>query len=297
MTTSHTPESVSLQAADGYRLAALRYPAQGPGKGNLLMASATGVPQRFYRRFAEHAAQRGFSVLTLDYRGVGDSRPASLSGFDMAYLDWALLDLKAAVDHLGADDQPLYWMGHSFGGHALGLLPNQGRISAAYCFGTGAGWAGWMPPLEGLKVRLMWNSVLPLIVRAKGYLAWSRLGMGEDLPLGVYRDWRHWCRFPRYFFDDPQMRETLRSFDAVRMPCLFANAEDDLWALPCSRDAFIQGYRNAAVERRDLPASRRQPIGHMGYFRPALAALWDEALDWLLDQQRAATPLRSGTQG
>ena len=295
MTTPDAPEHLLLQADDGYRLAAIRYPAQGDCRGNLLMASATGVPQGFYRRFAEHAARRGFNVLTLDYRGVGHSRPASLKGFEMAYLDWALLDLKAAVDYLAADGRTLYWMGHSFGGHALGLLPNQGRIAAACCFGTGAGWAGWMPRLEALKVRLMWNGVLPLIVRAKGYLAWSRFGMGEDLPRGVYSDWRHWCRFPRYFFDDPQMADTLRSFDAVRMPCLFANAEDDLWALPRSRDAFIQGYRNAIVRRRDLPASRRRPIGHMGYFRTAAAPLWDEALDWLLGQQQDAMPLRSGT--
>lgn len=298
MTASTSPEQFTLQADDGYPLAATRYPAQGKVMGNLLMASATGVPQRFYRRFAEHASQRGFSVLTLDYRGIGDSKPATLKGFDMAYLDWALLDLKAAVDYLGQDEQPLYWMGHSFGGHALGLLPNQTRISAACCFGTGAGWAGWMPRLEALKVRLMWNGVLPLLVRAKGYLAWSMLGMGEDLPRGVYRDWRHWCSFPRYFFDDPQMVDTVRSFADVRMPCLFANAEDDLWALPRSRDAFIAGYCNAPLERRDLPVSAGQAIGHMGYFRPALAPLWDEALDWLLAQEASAeAQLRSGTQG
>ncbi len=298
MTATTAPQRITLQADDGYRLAAARYKAQGAQRGNLLMASATGVPQRFYRRFAEHASQRGFNVLTLDYRGIGDSKPQSLKGFDMAYLDWARLDLKAAVDYLGDDNQPLYWMGHSFGGHALGLLPNQQRIAAAYCFGTGAGWAGWMPPREALKVRLMWNGVLPLIVKAKGYLAWSMLGMGEDLPRGVYSSWRRWCGFPNYFFDDPQMRETVRSFDAVRMPCLFANAEDDLWALPRSREAFIQGYRNAPIERRDLPASRTAPIGHMGYFRPSASTLWDDALDWLLSQGQGETlERRSGTAG
>ncbi|WNQ02454.1 hypothetical protein ROJ25_06300, partial [Pseudomonas aeruginosa] len=25
-------------------------------------------------------------------------------------------------------------------------------------------------------------------------MAWSLLGMGDDLPLGVYRDWKRWCR-------------------------------------------------------------------------------------------------------
>jgi predicted alpha/beta hydrolase len=33
----------------------------------------------------------------------------------------------------------------------------------------------------------MWRVIGPLMTRYKGYLAWSKLGMGEDLPLGVYR--------------------------------------------------------------------------------------------------------------
>ncbi|UUZ49573.1 hypothetical protein LP420_04710 [Massilia sp. B-10] len=45
-----------------------------------------------------------------------------------------------------------------------------------------------------------------MIVRLKGYLAWSWLGMGEDLPVDVYRQWKHWCSFPRYFFQDPEMK-------------------------------------------------------------------------------------------
>ena len=36
----------------------------------------------------------------------------------------------------------------------------------------------------------MWRVIGPLMTRYKGYLAWSKLGMGEDLPLGVYRQWK-----------------------------------------------------------------------------------------------------------
>jgi len=50
-------DQLTLVADDGYRLAATRYSAQGNLKGNLIMAGATGVQQRFYRRFAEHSQQ------------------------------------------------------------------------------------------------------------------------------------------------------------------------------------------------------------------------------------------------
>jgi predicted alpha/beta hydrolase len=279
------PLATTLVAADGYRLAALRYPAQGQPVGHLVVAGATGVPQGFYRRFAQHAAAQGFNVLTLDYRGIGLSRPKSLRGFQMDYLDWARLDLAAAVDAVPADGLPLYMVGHSYGGHAFGLLPNHQRVSRFMTFATGAGWHGWMPPLERLRVLFMWRVLGPLLTRWKGYLPWSLLGMGEDLPLGVYRQWRRWCQFPRYFFDDPAMRPhgLAERFAAVRTPIVALNALDDRWAPPSSRDAFVAAYRNAECRTVNLhPASLgMKSIGHMGYFRPAARPLWDEVLGWL----------------
>jgi predicted alpha/beta hydrolase len=290
-------ERLTLMANDGYRLAATRYSAQGTVQGNLIMAGATGVQQRFYRRFAEHASKRGFNVLTVDYRGIGESSPKSLRGFEMSYLDWGFRDLAAAVEYMDDGRAPLFWVGHSFGGHALGLLPNHHKITAAYCFGTGAGWTGWMPRLEAFKVRLLWSCILPLIVAYKGYMAWSMLGMGDDLPLGVYKDWRRWCAYPHYFFDDPSMAPLARRYAEVRTPCIFANAVDDPWAPPASRDAFIKGYRNTPVLARDLyPKPKEQPIGHMGYFRASATDSWDEVLNWFAQQSASAAPQhRTGT--
>ncbi|MBP76160.1 MAG: alpha/beta hydrolase, partial [Pseudomonadales bacterium] len=177
-TESLAPRDLTLTAADGYQLAGTLYPASQP-RGQILVGSATGVPQGFYRRFAEFAARNGFTTLTLDYRGIGASAPASLKGFEMNYLDWADKDLAAGVDYLGQQNLPLYLVGHSFGGHAFGLLPNRDAIHAVYTFGTGAGWHGWMPKGERRKVQFMWNLVLPLIVAIKGYQAWNWLGLGE----------------------------------------------------------------------------------------------------------------------
>jgi predicted alpha/beta hydrolase len=273
---------LTLAAADGYRLAALRYDPPGQPRAHLIVAGATGVPQGFYRRFAEFAAAQGYAVLTLDYRGIGMSRPASLKGFRMDYLDWARQDLAAAVEAMSTDGVPLYMVGHSYGGHAFGLLPNHHKVDALYTFATGAGWAGWMPTLERWRVALMWKVIGPLIVRIKGYLAWSWLGMGEDLPLDVYRQWKHWCSFPRYFFQDPDMAHLKAGFDSVRSPIMACNALDDLWARPQSRDAFMAGYRNVACQTTDIDprTAGMGQIGHMGYFKAHCRPLWEEALAW-----------------
>ena len=131
----------------------------------------------------------------------------------MNYLDWARLDLAALLDYVAyLGNQPILMIGHSYGGHAFGLLPGNGRIQRFATFSTGAGWHGWMPSMERLKVQLMWRVAGPLLVNAKGYLAWSLLGMGEDLPRQVFLQWRHWCQWPRYFFDDPEQADLEKKF-------------------------------------------------------------------------------------
>ena len=284
MQSSNTPPiPVSLLTRDGYRISAIRYPATKATRGRLVVAGATGVPQQFYRRFAEYASSQGYAVMTLDYRGIGQSRPASLKGFRMDYLDWGRQDLAAAVDAMSEPGLPLYVVGHSYGGHAFGLLPNHDKVDGLYTFATGAGWHGWMPALERLRVVLMWHLVGPLLVRAKGYLAWSWLGMGEDLPIDVYRQWKRWCSFPRYFFQDPQQAHLKRGFDSVRSPIMACNATDDLWARPRSRDAFMAGYRNVDWQATDIDprTAGMGPIGHMGYFKVRCQPLWEGALAWL----------------
>jgi predicted alpha/beta hydrolase len=282
--TPTQPTAQALKASDGYVLHAMHFPAAGKSKGHLIFAGATGVPQRFYRRFAEFAAQRGVDVWTLDYRGIGLSKPASLRGFEMNYLDWARLDLAALVDHVASlGNQPILMIGHSYGGHAFGLLPGNERIQRFATFATGAGWHGWMPTMERLKVQLMWRVVGPLLVNAKGYLAWSLLGMGEDLPRQVFLQWRHWCQWPRYFFDDPEQADLEKKFAEVQIPIRAVNSTDDKWAPPASRDAFMAAYSQSQLELITIePRGLGLPsIGHMGYFRGQAMPLWEETLDWL----------------
>ena len=227
-----------------------------------------------------------FDVVTFDYLGIGGSSPSSLRGFEMDYLDWATKDLNAVIGELAKDARPIYLVGHSYGGHAIGLLQNHHHVRAAYTFGAGAGWHGWMPKLEQLRVRIMWNVLAPTITGAKGYLGWSALGMGEDLPLDVYRQWKHWCRFRHYFFDDPQYPKMQDRFDKIKMPIKAVNAVDDKWAMPALRNTFMSHYRNAQLQMIDLyPADHGlKNIGHMGYFFGSASALWDDVFTFFESQ-------------
>lgn len=291
MSQSGTAEQpITLHTADNYAIGARLFAATGVVKGQLIVAGATGVGQRFYRRFADYASQQGFNVLTLDYRGVGQSAPKSLKDFQMDFADWGQLDLAAAVEYMHRADAPLFLVGHSYGGHALGLLPNHEKITRCYTLGTGAGWHGWMPLAERLKVQFMWSVAFPPLVAWKGYLPWQMLGMGADMPKDVYSQWKRWCSMPHYFFDDPLVREERkRQFAQVRTELTAAVALDDLWALPASRDAFMDYYSGAQVTRRDIDPQELGlafgRIGHMGYFRPSAQPLWEQILTWFAEAQ------------
>src|SRR5262249_14347607 len=84
-------------AADGYPLAAARFPAAGRAWATMLVAPAMGVRQEFYEPVARFFARNGVHVLTFDYRGMGASRRGSLRAFDADVVDWAAKDFDAML--------------------------------------------------------------------------------------------------------------------------------------------------------------------------------------------------------
>lgn len=278
--TDENVQPVYISTADGYSIHANLYTCKQP-KASIVLASATGVPQGFYRRFATYATTQGFQVLTFDYRGIAQSAPAQLQNFRMSYLDWGEYDLTAAIDYLTNDDLPIYMVGHSYGGQALGLTRNHAQVRMMYCFGTGAGWHGYMPLKTKIQVQVIWNIVFPPVVAVHGYLPWSKFNMGADLPLDVYRQWRQWCKHPHYFFADPEQQHLHAQYAQVKTPIYAVAALDDDWALPASRQAFMQHYRQAPLHYIDVQAkdSGLKAIGHMGYFRKGAEKLWDDMLN------------------
>jgi len=196
----------------------------------------------------------------------------------MSYLDWGQYDLAGAIEYLLKEPLPLFMVGHSYGGHALGLLPNHEKLLACYTFGTGAGWHGYMPLKERFKVQVVWNIVFPPIVAVTGYLPWSKFNMGSDLPLNVYKQWRKWCKNPKYFFADPEQQHLIEQYASVKTPIYAVSALDDDWALPASCRAFMQHYRQAEVTYLSLQPQdvAMKTIGHMGYFKKDAEQIWSK---------------------
>ena len=179
-------ESHELRAADEYRLAATLYRPQAAALAVVVIACATGVRRSYYDNFARALADQGLAVLTFDYRGIGDSRPAKLAGFTARMQDWGALDLDAAL--IKASElfpaAPLQVVGHSAGGQLIGLCEHADRITAIVHIAAQSGWYGHWRGLGRARMLANWFVAVPVFTRVFGYLP-GQLGTGQHLPAGV----------------------------------------------------------------------------------------------------------------
>jgi predicted alpha/beta hydrolase len=275
---------LTIAARDGYALAATRRSPSGAPRATVLIASATAVPRGFYGRFAAYLAEQGFDAITFDCRGVGGSRPKSLRGFPGRMRDWASLDVTPAVDFAAAlhPGKPLVYVGHSFGGQALGLVPNNGKVSRALLVASQVGyWRYVVPATERYRVYILLRFIGPTIARLFGYLP-GAIGLGDGLPRDVFLEWASWCLKPNYLFDDPTLGE-LANYPRYSGAMRAIGLADDPWATPPAITRLLQGYTGTKPEHLTLEPKKigLKKVGHFGYFRQDARAAWRDAAAWL----------------
>jgi predicted alpha/beta hydrolase len=286
-------DDISLPASDGYALGATLYLPRGAKTHAVLINSATAVPRKIYKGFASYLAARGCAVLTYDYRGTGDSRPkafpgssqpASLVGFKTSMADWAALDVTAAVTWMRQRyaGMPLAFVGHSFGGQALGLIPNNADVSRALLIAAQAGSWRLMSKPERYRIYALVKFVGVPLTRSMGY-APGRIGLGLDLPKGVFLQWAQWVLSDRYFFDDGKLR-SLSNFARYRGALRALSFSDDPWATLAAVEMLCAGFTSIRADVHSIAPEEvgADKIGHFGFFRPEHRdTLWREAAEWL----------------
>jgi len=286
-------DDITFPAVDGYVLGATLFLPRGAKHHAVLINSANAVPRKIYKAFAGYLARRGCAVLTYDYRGIGDSRlralvgynqPRSLVDFKASMSDWAALDATAAVAWMRERYKhlPLNYVGHSFGGQALGLLANNGEVSRALLIAAQAGYWKLMASPERYRVFALLNFVGTPLTRILGYApGWS--GLGEDLPKSVFEQWVKWVMSPRYLFDDADLKAVsnfAKYRGALRSLCL----SDDPWATRPAVELLCSGFTSTTPEILTItPADAdTTAIGHLGFFRSEHRdTLWRGAAEWM----------------
>ncbi|MCU0939302.1 MAG: alpha/beta hydrolase [Burkholderiaceae bacterium] len=275
-----------LVAQDGRHLAASWHEPDGPARAVAVTSSAAGVPRGYYRAFAGWLAQRGYAVLSYDYRGIGGSRRGSVRDDPATMRDWAVLDMSAALAAAEARRAsaglPLLLVGHSFGGNAIAFADGVERADALLMVASQLGEPRLYPGVHRAVAHTFFRSWLPAVLRLHGHAPGWALGPGaEPLPAGVARQWAHWGLTRGWAYADPEMAPH-RGASAVLAPVHLWNLSDDLsYAPPRAVDALAAMYRNAVTERHTLTPQQVgvKRLGHFGAFRREPGArLWQRLL-------------------
>ncbi|MBT9370509.1 alpha/beta fold hydrolase [Rhizobium sp. CSW-27] len=291
---------VRFPATDGYPLGGFVWRAEAGKTGAekrpvVVITSATSVRCRYYARFAAYLFEHGFDVLTYDYRGIDQSRPARLRGFAADWADWGEKDcegaLRFAAEHFGP--RPISIVAHSIGGFAFGLAPSAQGVTRI--FTVGAQYAHWRDYAARPKYRMLWkyHVVMPLMTAVFGYFPARRLGWMEDTPAGVARDWsRMRARFedtirPGRRIDGHREADLLKEHMAgITAPILAVSLSDDPHGTIPAVERLLAYFTGSERSHLHLHPGDigHAAIGHFAFFHDRFRdTLWPLALAWLRD--------------
>jgi predicted alpha/beta hydrolase len=254
--------------------------------GTVVVNCATGVPARYYHRYARFLAGHGFTVLTYDYRGIGASRPARLRGCGYRWRDWGERDFDAVLRFLAArrPGAPITVVGHSIGGFLPGLAPSAGLIGRMLTVGAQYGWWGNYAPSARARLFVKWHLAMPVLTALFGYFPGRRLGWLEDLPAGVAHEWSF--RRKRFEHSHPrrERQQVLDRVASLHVPILAVAVTDDEIGTPAAVRRALANYAGAdrAVVELDPADYGCEAIGHFALFHDRHAGgFWQDTLTWL----------------
>lgn len=293
--TGSEARAVAITCRDGIRLGGHFWQghgqARGQGRGDagaIVINPATGVPARYYHRYARFLAGHGFDVLTYDYRGIGLSRPPRLRGCGYRWRDWGERDVDAALGFMAGEAHPgpLMVVGHSIGGFLPGLAENGSDIRRMLTVGAQYAWWADYAPRHRLALLFKWHLVMPAATALCGYFPGRRLGWLEDLPAGVAHEWSF--RGPRFERSHPRGE---RAAAVARMADVQADilavsvADDEFGTIPALRRTLRYYTGAARTLVRIAPSDYgRDAIGHFDLFHDRHAAgFWLDTVIWLRD--------------
>jgi predicted alpha/beta hydrolase len=264
-----------LASSGGVSLAITAYAARSADKA-VVLASATGVPQGYYRIFAQWLQSQGVNVYSFDYRGIARSRPSQLRGFDADFSHWAE-DIDTVLGHVIARHAQVSLVGHSIGGFLAPLAQqaNHAALTSLVLVGAQtAHWRDWPLPWRW-PMAALWHGLMPAVTHSVGYFPGRLLRLGEDLPKGVALQWakRPW--------HDPFADGRAALYSRALPPVHLLAASDDRFATASAQQRVRDKLLNASVSSFSVsPQSLGlKALGHFGLFRTEAAACWPLVLN------------------
>ncbi|MGS2740165.1 alpha/beta hydrolase family protein [Sinomicrobium sp. M5D2P17] len=262
-------DSRELPTPAGYTIVAKEFACAAHPKGVVVIVPATGVKQSYYYKFAGFLRNKGYTTFTFDYGGIGASRKGPLQNFRTSATAWAKNDIEEVIRFAGKKypEVKLTLIGHSIGGQLIGLAPSSVLADRILLVAAQNGYWKFWKGAGRLRMLLNWYFLFPVITKIFGYFPGKKLGVMEDLPEGMVREWRKWCVTPDYLFG--YYEEEALFFHKFRGKLFVYSIEDDRFAPEEAVHWLSRKYANTGMEKRHLiPADfGLEKIGHFGVFK------------------------------
>ena len=274
-------ETLTIHCQDGYALSARFYASQTTKhRFPVLVCPATGITTQFYHHFNSWLQQQGYDVLCFDFRGIGQSLHGALKDSTASIVQWGQLDIPTAIDALISKTQAekIILLGHSAGGQLLGIVPNYHKVAQVIAVSGSTGHVKGLKGRTKLLAPVMFNLIFPLARYTLGYGPTNAIGMGENLPKDVAREWAQFCNQPGYVIN--AVGKTIRPNDDfhanIHIPITAIWPTDDEIATHTNVQDLLRLYPNAQTQIVELNPQQHghAAIGHMLMFKRSHQNLW-----------------------
>ncbi|QES91847.1 hypothetical protein F0358_03525 [Empedobacter brevis] len=277
-------KTFQVETSDGFKIAATSFGENNATKKIIVISSAIGVKQSFYTKYATFLANKGYLVFTYDYRGIGDSKPKKMKGFEAHFIDWADKDFMGLTQYIEEfyPTHEKYLIGHSIGGIMIGLTRAYKIYAKIITIGSQYGYIKNFHQKDKPKVNFFFRIAIPVLSRFYGFFPSQKVGMGEPIPHGIARDWRKLILNEKSILG--YANETQNLYEEITQPVLIISLDDDFMATPKSVDLFATlVLKNAKKKRLNIIPKEYglNEVGHLDFFREKNKnELWQIPLDY-----------------
>lgn len=278
-------QEFELRTAMGHSLGITKFFSVHFTKETMVISSATGVLQKYYAKFAEFFASKGFCVYTFDYSGIGKSggNERELKKNPISLTVWGKND-QAAVVALAKRLHPeaqLTLVTHSIGGQLVGFNPNYQMLDKVILIASQSGYWNEFKGLHKIKMWLFWYVMIPWLTPLYGFFPAKKLGLFENLPKNMVYEWAKWGKQPEYLmkFHD----EKNYFFSKFDVPMLSLSFSKDTFAPKSTVDWLADLFAKTAVHRAHHQAKTgERHVKHFGFFKAwAQDPYWEQCLQYI----------------
>lgn len=281
-------EKLTLTTTDHISIIAHLFMPEKSNNKLLLINSATGVKQHVYFSFATYFSEKGFTVITYDYRGIGLSKPEQMKGFEASMRIWGSRDYKSLTTYIRTRfaGYEKYCLGHSVGALILGMNKDSEIFKELFFVGTQNAFVGNLKFKTKIEAYLGFGVVQPLATQLLGYFPAHWFGLGESLPKNCAYDWRTLILNKK---STNGLLEKIDDFSKELTQKVFViRAEDDVWLTDKGVKSLLNDtYPNLKPTYRLIKTSESEKgeIGHVNFFRSYNKKLWNIILNELIHNE------------